>query len=63
MLENNNSEQINELSTEKLGQYKKKAGEYASAADKAAEISHKASEHELGKRWTDRANKKFKGIC
>jgi hypothetical protein len=55
-------EQINELSNATLASYKKKAGEYASAADKAAEISHKGGEHEVGKRWTDRADKRFSGI-
>jgi len=55
-------ETLDELSTDLLGRYKKKASEYASAADKAAEISHKAGEHEMGKRWTNRANKKFSGI-
>jgi len=55
-------ETLDELSTDLLARYKKKAGEYASASDKAAEISHKAGEHEMGKRWTQRANKKFSGI-
>lgn len=55
-------EQLDELSNKTLASYKKKAGEYASAADKAAEISHKGGEHEVGKRWTVRADKRFSGI-
>lgn len=53
---------IQELSTNKLAQYKTKAGAYASAADKAADIMYKAGDKEAGKRWTERADKKFKGI-
>jgi len=55
-------EYLNELSNSTLASYKKKAGEYANAADKAAEISFKAGDTALGQRWQNRANKKFGGI-
>lgn len=53
---------LNELSPKTLASYKKKASEYASSADKAADSAFKSGEHELGKQLTDRANKKFSGI-
>ena len=55
-------EYLNELSNVTLASYKKKAGEYASAADKAANVSFKAGDTALGQRWQNRANKKFGGI-
>jgi len=55
-------EYLNELSNVTLASYKKKAGEYASAADKAASVSFKAGDTALGQRWQNRANKKFGGI-
>lgn len=56
------NDQVNEVSTATLSRYKKKAGEYASAADYAAGIMARAGDKEAAKRWTDRANKKFSGI-
>lgn len=50
------------LSPATLASYKKKAGEYATAADISAGIMNKAKDPNAAKRWTERANKKYAGI-
>lgn len=60
--ETDNDANVTEVSNELLGRYKKKAGEYASAADKVSDIMHRAGNHDAANRLTKRANKKFSGI-
>lgn len=56
---------LTELSTNLLGRYKKKAGEYATSADKLAASFNKVDTpqtKEFAKEITNKANQRFKGI-
>jgi len=55
-------ENLDELSSDLLGRYKKKAGEQATMADKNADFYHTDNEPNLATTWAKKANKKFSGI-
>lgn len=57
-----NLEKIEELCNATLASYKKKAADSARASDKAADSEIANGNIDKAKEWTERANKKFRGI-